>query len=265
MAIDPFEHVMDVRGDWSFFDTLGVELHLPPHLSKFMILETVAAVVIVALFVPLARRVQSGEPVRGWGWNALESLLTFIRNNVAKPCINEHDVDRFLPFLWTIFLFVLTCNLLGLFPFMASPTASITVTATLAFFSALAIHGGAIAKLGLPGYLKSYVPHMDVPFGLGYVMVPMMVVIEVAGAFIKVGVLAVRLFANMFGGHTVLAVMLLFIVLVRQTGWFVPVTLASVTGVVLLSLLELFVAFLQAFIFVFLTAIFIGSALHPQH
>jgi F-type H+-transporting ATPase subunit a len=80
-------------------------------------------------------------------------------------------------------------------------------------------------------------------------------------------VLGIRLFANMLGGHTVLAVMLMFIGMANAggVGVFVPVTVASVAGSVLLSLLELFVACLQAFIFVFLTALFLGSALHPEH
>ena len=96
---------------------------------------------------------------------------------------------------------------------------------------------------------------------------PMIVLIEVIGHFIKTFVLAVRLFANMFAGHTVLAVILLFIVMSKDTSFFLfwPVTLSSVLGVTALSLLELFVAFLQAYIFAFLASLFLGMALHPQH
>ena len=95
----------------------------------------------------------------------------------------------------------------------------------------------------------------------------MIVVIEVVGNFIKAFVLAVRLFANMFAGHTVLAVILFFIIMSKDAAWYLAgsITLASVLGVTALSLLELFVAFLQAFIFVFLTALFMGSMLHPEH
>ena len=269
LAANPFEHVMDTW-QWHFFENLGIKLSLPGPVTKFMVLELIAAVAVVAIFVPIARRARTGEPPRGSFWNAFESLLTFVRDQVAKPSIGEHDADRFVPFLWTMFVFILFCNLLGMFPFMGSPTASLSVTGALAFCSFLVIHGGAVAKMGVGPYLKSYVPHLDVPFGMGYFLVPMIVFIEAFGNVIKACVLAVRLFANMFAGHTVLAVILLFIVMVKPenpSGWllFVPVTLSSVIGVTLLSLLELLVAFIQAYVFVFLTALFVGMALHPQH
>src|SRR5713226_2272188 len=184
MAASPFEHVMDTK-EWEFFESLGLRIHLPFFLTKYMILELIAAGLIIAIYVPLARRAENGDPVRGRFWNAFESLLTFVREQVAKPTIGEHDADRFVPFLWTIFLFVLFCNLLGLFPYMGSPTASITVTAVLALFSALVIHGAPVAKMGFGRYLKSYIPHMELPFGLGYFLVPMIFGIEIFGHFIK--------------------------------------------------------------------------------
>src|SRR5262249_49009972 len=186
---------------------------------------------------------------------------------VAKPSIGEHDADRFVPFLWTMFLFILFCNLLGLVPFMGSPTANISVTGALALCSFGVIHGAPIGKMGFGGYLKSYLPHIDVPFGMGYLLIPGIAAIEIFGHFIKAFVLAVRLFANMLGGHTVLSVILLFIVMVKDQALYLsaPITMASVLGVTALSLLELFVAFLQAFIFTFLTAIFLGMTLHPAH
>jgi F-type H+-transporting ATPase subunit a len=266
MATNPFDHVMDTQ-HWHFFENLGLEFHLPGGITKFMVLELIAAILILVIYIPLARKARTGQPPKGRIWNTFESILTFIREQVAKPCIGEHDADRYVPFLWTMFLFVLFCNLLGMFPYMGSPTASITVTGTLALCSFLVIHGGAVAKLGVGHYLKSYVPHIEVPFGLGYFLVPMIVGIEVMGHFIKGFVLAVRLFANMFAGHTVLAVILLFIVMAKDAGWylFLPITISSVVGVTLLSLLELFVAFLQAYVFVFLTSLFLGSTLHPHH
>jgi F-type H+-transporting ATPase subunit a len=266
MAANPFDHVMDTQ-KWHILKNFGLEIHLPGGITKFMVLELLAAILVMVIYIPIARQARTGRPPRGPLWNAFESLLTFIRDQVAKPCIGEHDADRFVPFLWTMFLFVLFCNLLGMFPWMGSPTASLSVTAALALCSFLVIHGAAVAKLGVGPYLKSYVPHMDVPFGMGYFLVPMIVFIEVLGNFIKGAVLAVRLFANMFAGHTVLAVILLFIVMAKDAGWYLfwPITISSVIGVTLLSLLELFVAFLQAYVFVFLTSIFMGLTLHPQH
>ncbi len=274
----PFEHVMDTQ-KWHIIENWNVHFHLPKfniplygefQITKFMILELLAAALIVAIYVPVARWASTGEapnggPVKRFFWNTFESVLTFLRGEVAEPNIGHHDADRFLPFLWTIFLFVLFCNLLGMFPFLGSPTSSLAVTGVMAIMSFLAIQIGAVAKLGPIGYLKSYVPHVEAPFGLSYAIVPLIVAIEVLGMFIKTFVLAVRLFANMFAGHMVLAVILLFIVAVKDSALFWPITAASVFGVTALSLLELFVAFLQAYIFVFLTSLFLGTALHPQH
>lgn len=264
-AINPLEHVLDTS-HVHIFPNLHWDIHLPFGLTKYKILLVVAAVLVLLIFLPLARRVAAGGPPTGRFWNAFEALLTFIRDQVAKPYLG-HDADQFVPFLWTLFLFILSCNLLGMVPFLGSPTASISVTGALAIIAFFTIHGSAVAKMGIAHYLKSYIPHVEVPFGMGYFLIPMIVVIEVLGNFIKAFVLAVRLFANMFAGHTVLAVLLLFIVMVKDQGpaLFWPVTAASVLGVTALSLLELFVAFLQAFIFTFLTSLFLGSALHPEH
>src|SRR5207245_3433508 len=105
------------------------------------------------------------------------------------------------------------------------------------------------------------------PLLIGVFLIPMSAAIEIMGHFIKAFVLAVRLFANMLAGHTVLAVILLFIVMAQGTSWYMfwPITVGSIVGVTLLSLLELFVAFLQAFIFTFLTSLFLGMTLHPEH
>jgi F-type H+-transporting ATPase subunit a len=105
---------------------------------------------------------------------------------------------------------------------------------------------------------------MDVPAWLKPVLWCLMFVIEVAGLLIRHVVLAVRLFANMFAGHVVLAVILGFILMASSWGAFAVVMPASVAGVVMLSLLELFVALLQAYIFTFLSALFIGAAVHPH-
>ncbi|MBV9122265.1 MAG: F0F1 ATP synthase subunit A, partial [Planctomycetes bacterium] len=226
------------------------------------------AIIIILIFVPLARRVQSGHPVRG-GWNnAMEVLLTFVRDDIARPNLGEHDADKYVPFLWTLFLFVLVCNLLGMIPFLGSPTASIYMTGGLALCSFIAIHLAGIAKMGLVHYLKSLWPHLDIPIPVAGTLIKAMICgIEVMGTFIKSCVLAVRLFANMFAGHTVLAMVLLFILMAQNAiyGLWVTITIGSVLGVVALSLLELFVAFLQAYIFVFLTALFMGMSAHPAH
>jgi F-type H+-transporting ATPase subunit a len=269
----PMEHVQDSE-IWEFFSQAfgdAIEIHLPKvfgfQITKYMLLELLAAGLILAIYIPLARRSANGALPKGPWWNAFESLLTFIRNEVAKPNLGDHEADRFVPFLWTLFLFILFCNLLGLFPFLGSPTASIWMTAGLAICSFIMLHAPAIAKKGLWGYLKSIWPHIDVPYvGIGFSA--LIFVIEMFGTVIKSFVLAVRLFANMFAGHMVLVMLLMFILEVGKNGfsllWSV-VTVSSVLGVAALSLLELFVAFLQAYVFTFLTALFMGMSLHPEH
>ncbi len=267
-AESPFSHVEDSH-HWHIFHNVSIEL--PFGLTKFKILLVVAGLLIILIYVPIARRVQSGEAPRGRWWNCFESILTFIRDNLAKPYIGHH-ADHYVPYLWTVFLFILFCNLLGMIPFMGSPTASFTVTGALALITFLFIHGSAILSMGPKNYYHSYFPHIEFPAGaiykiLGVIIVWMIALIEFIGNLIKGFVLAVRLFANIFAGHVVLAFILFFIVMVKYEGplLFWGVTVSSVIGVTLLSLLELFVAFLQAFVFTFLTALFLGMALHPQH
>ena len=273
-----FGHVLDQRNIWELFNSLFGEplgWELPRfqlfgytfHLTKFMILELGAAVLIALIFIPLARRAKNGDLPKGAWWNCFESLLTFVRNEIARPTIGEHDADKFTPFLWTLFLFILFCNLLGLIPLLGSPTASLYATGGLAIIAFCMLHGAAIVKMGVVNYFKSLWPQIDVPY-VGWLFSGFVFTIEFLGTFIKSGVLAVRLFANMFAGHLVLAMILIFIYeagLVGSYWLWGGVTVASVLGITALSLLELFVAFLQAYIFVFLTALFIGMALHPEH
>ncbi|MBO7678445.1 MAG: F0F1 ATP synthase subunit A [Thermoguttaceae bacterium] len=235
-------------------------------LTKFMVLEVVVAVLLIAFFFPLARRVRGGQLVKGRFWNMLEAFLTYLRNEVIIPSVGKSAASRYTPFLWTLFFFILGCNLMGMLPWCGSPTGNISVTAVLALITYLVVIGGGMLKQGLFKYWFHQVPKMDLPLALSIFLKPMIFVIEVAGNGIKHVVLAIRLLANMFAGHVVLAVFLAFIsasaggLLVLWIG----VTSGSVLMSVALSCLELFVAFLQAYIFMFLAAIFIGMAQH-QH
>lgn len=264
-------HVKDAPG---FHFPGGIHTHLPVidifgyelQLTKYMVLELVAGLLMVLIFVPLAWRMRTGGAPRGRFWNFIESMLLFIRNEVARPAIGEKDADRFLPFLWNVFFFVLFCNLLGMVPWMGSPTGSIVVTGALALCMFAMTTATGMRAHGIVGFWKGLVPHMDVPGALALFLVPMLFVIEVLGLIIKHSVLAVRLMANMFAGHLVLAVIVSFIAATAHSMivlW-LGVTLGSLGGAVAISMLELFVAFLQAYIFTFLSALFIGMAIH-QH
>lgn len=235
-------------------------------LTKFMMIELFVAIVIAVLFIALAARIRFGGVPRGRLWNMLEVFVEFIRNKVAIPAIGAHDADRFLPFLLTMFFFILGCNLAGMIPWMGSPTGAMGTTLALAGVTFLVTVGAGMMELGFFGFFKAQVPHMDLPGPLKIVLVPMIFLIELVGFVIKHMVLAVRLLANMMAGHMVLGVIIGFI---GAAALLSPMAAAGVAPVstlaaVALSLLELFVAFLQAYVFVFLAALFIGAAVHPH-
>ena len=270
-AENPLAHVVDhptLDLPW-WMPPFEWELELPEilgvQLTRFMLMEVVAAVLMVLVLVPVVRHIARNPYSRGWFMNMFEAMLLFIRDDVARPAIGGHAADRFLPDLWTAFFFVLFNNLLGMIPGGASATGNVNVTAALALMTLIVVVGAGMREMGFKGYWLGIVPHLDVPWWLKPPLWALLFVIEVAGLLIRHIVLAVRLFANMFAGHVVLAVILGFILMTKVwTGPFFLVAPASLIGVVLLSLLELFVAFLQAYIFTFLSALFIGSAVHPH-
>ena len=233
-------------------------------VTKFMVIELAVALLMCAFFIGLGKAIKGGALPRGRFRNMLEAMLLYFRDSVARPCIGGHDADRFVPFLWTIFFFVLGCNLFGMIPWMGSPTGSLAVTGSLALVTFLVVIGSGMQKLGAVGFWKAQVPHMDLSPGLKIVLTPLIFAIEILGLLIKHGVLAVRLLANMMAGHVVLAVILAFIAASAQSLLWWVVMPTSVLGATALSLLELFVAFLQAYIFTFLSALFIGMAVHPH-
>lgn len=235
-------------------------------LTKFMVLEVVAAVLVAVVFIHVANRMSKENRPRGRFWNFFESMLLFIRDQVARPAIGHHDADHFLPFLWTTFFFVLFCNLLGMVPWAGSATGAMATTLTLAVIMFGVVVGAGMSKMGPVGFWIGQVPHMDLPLPLAILLKPMIFLIEVGGMFIKHFILAMRLLANMLAGHLVLAVIMAFIAASATAGvgaW-TGVTAASLLGATALSMLELFVAFLQAYIFTFLAALFIGMAVHPH-
>ena len=131
-----------------------------------MVIELVAAILMCVFFIGLAKAIRGGALPRGRFRNMLEAMLLYFRDNVARPCIGGHDADRFVPFLWTIFFFVLALNLFGMIPWMGSPTGSLAVTSALALITFLIVIGAGMQKLGPVGFWKAQVPHMDLSPGL---------------------------------------------------------------------------------------------------
>jgi len=232
-------------------------------LTKFMLIELVVAVLMAAIFIRLAHRMRRSDAPKGRWWNMLEAMLVFLRDQVAHPAIG-HGAERYLPFLWTAFFFVLFCNLFGLLPWAGSPTASLSVTGALAISAFAVTLATGTEKFGFIGFWKAQVPHLDLPPVLAFFLIPMIFLIEMVGIFIKHGVLAIRLLAKMLAGQLVLAVILAFIGATAGSFLFWGVTPVSVGSIVALDLLELLVAFIQAYVFTFLSALFIGMAAHPH-
>jgi F-type H+-transporting ATPase subunit a len=259
-----------------------------------MLMLLIAAVLMLMVFPALARRyiadtvgVRPSAP-RGY-LNFFESIMEFIRKEVAYPALHEHT-DRFLPFLWTLFFFVLFNNLLGLVPLDAfvttligkqhlfgTATAGLSVTAGLATVSFVVFHGAGVIEqyrhalhhgrsigsallICVPAYLKTLAPTM--PGVIGAILFLPLLVLEFLLSFVKPFALAIRLFANMLAGHVVLASLLALAPAIRHLSD-AGVAVPTVLGCVALSGLELFVAFLQAYIFTFLTSMFIGAAVNP--
>ena len=190
-------------------------------------------------------------------------FLIFIRDQVARPAIGGHDADRFVPLLWTFFFFILTCNLLGMVPWAGAPTGAFGTTLGLAMIVFATTLTAGMLRFGVVGFWVNQVPHMELPMWLSPLKL-MIFVIEVVGLLIKHVVLGVRLLANMVAGHLVLLGIMGLIAATAAAAshtWAL-VTVISVLGSTAFSLLELFVAFLQAYIFTFLSALFIGAAIH---
>src|SRR5205823_1574580 len=132
---------------------------------KFMILITVCAVGVAVGMIWLGRKMKDGDTPKGYLWNLMESLLFFVRDKIARPGIGEEEADKYLPFLTTVFLFIFSMNLIGIVPFLASPTAAVTVTGALALVSFFVIHISGLKEHGAGGYLQTVVPHVHLEGG----------------------------------------------------------------------------------------------------
>ena len=225
--------------------------------TKHMVFAVLAAVIVALVFILSARSVAraqaAGRPPKGFG-GAMEATALWIRQEVILPNVGEHG-EGYVPYLLTTFFFILACNLLGLVPWGATATGNIAVTGGLAVLAFVIIEISGMRALGFKGYMRTifYVPH-GLPTILKPVMLLVMTPIEIIGKLAKPFALAVRLFANMTAGHA------LVLALIGLTFTFQSYLVGGTASAMatLVMMLELFVAFLQAFIFTLLTAVFIG-------
>jgi F-type H+-transporting ATPase subunit a len=205
------------------------------------------------------RKTLQGKAPSGFG-NGLEALVLYLRNEVVIPNVGPHG-NGYVPYLLTLFFFILFANLLGLIPYGSTATGNISVTATLAIVTFIVIELAGIKAQG-KAYINTIVfwPH-DMSLGMKLFISPILTPIELIGKLTKPFALAIRLFANMISGHVVL---LALISLIFTFGSWLLVP-APILIALAISLLELFVAFLQAFIFTLLSSVFIGLIREGAH
>lgn len=355
-AHDALDHVLPHRfgkpiKHWGINWTSPLDIvSIGPHDTYFtnqILMTIVAALIMLLIFPMLGRRyaaITAAGPDRnvptGFA-NLIEAVMQFIRENVARPVLAD-KTDRFMPFLWTVFFYILICNLLGMIPLDSiiyltsggklqhiggTATANIMITAGLAFCAFVMIHFSGTREVyhalvsGTYGhhhhdedhgdgdshghdhgrghghghsrhagmsplaaflvapvlYVWNFAPHVFKPAqtrGIGdvllwildFVMWLILLVLEMIGAVIKPFALAIRLFANMVAGHVVLASILgLIFAFQGSVAMNYGLGVISALGATALNCLELFVAFLQAYVFTFLTTLFIGASVSPEH
>jgi F-type H+-transporting ATPase subunit a len=229
--------------------------------SKHMVFFVLAALLVILGARLAVRSYGAGGVPHGVG-AAVEGLVLFVRNGIAEPNIGHADGRRFTPLLCSFFFFILVAALLGLMPFAATSTGNLAVTMALALVSFAAQQYAGISKYGVAGHFKNLIPP-----GLPVWLLPIMIPVEILSMFTKPFALMIRLFANMLAGHMVITTLLLLIALMGQISWLGGVAMAPVS--ILLALfvmfLEILVAFIQAYIFTLLSAVFIGMYAHPAH
>ena len=259
--IEFFGYHLDLSGiHWWTFELFGLTIDLSP--TRHMIFMVAAALLCIAIFVPMARSLTKRGPAtapRGF-YNAMESLVLYFRDEVVRPNIG-HGADAYTPFILTIFFFIWFMNLFGLTPLGVTATGNLSVTAALAITTFVVTEVSGMMALGPAGYARTvfYVP-AGLPVALRPAMLLIMTPVEFLGKLTKPFALAVRLFANMFAGHTLVLAVLGLIFVYQGIG----VAAGSVLIVSVIMILELFVATLQAYIFAMLSSVFIGLIRHAH-
>ncbi|MCE5327270.1 MAG: F0F1 ATP synthase subunit A [Planctomycetaceae bacterium] len=246
--------------------------------------------VLLAMAVPVIARRR--EEVPTGGYNLLEAMVVFVRDMIAKPTLGDHAY-RFLPLLLTMFIFILALNLMGLVPLesilhaagvrhyiVGGPTTSVpAITGALACVSLVVILGNGLWEsahrhhlargwsmglcLAISPLLWAWSITPKIPGMAGAMLAPLLMVLELVGALIKIFALMIRLFANMLSGHTMIAILIMLGLqaadnALRENLSLLPLSILPILGGVLVNVLDVLVAVLQAYIFTFLTAVYLA-------
>ena len=247
-------HTLDFEPFFSIplphFALFGIDLSI----TKFIFFMWLVALILLTTLYIVSRNYKSSFIPKGLS-NIVEITVLFVRDEIVKPTIGK-GYERFLPYLLTVFFFILLSNFFGLIPYAVTVTGNIAVTAALAGISFIAIQIGGIKSHGMWGYFRGLIPSGMPPWIL-IIIIPL----EILGLFTKPFALCIRLFANMIAGHVVI-LSLLGLIFILQTAFVAPVSIAFA---IFIYLLELLIALIQAYIFTILTSLFIGMAVHQEH
>ena len=297
---DPLGHVLDRSS--AFSGVFGTDIPLS------VVSLVIGGVAVLLVLVHAAGRIRTGPESQGHARyvtqgrlaQVIEVLVEGLYTQMLEPVMGARLAKAWLPFLLSVFFFVLTLNLMGMIPLVdmqeilhsfggshgegeqaasaghgamywigGTATASLSVNIGLAIWAFLAIQWQSIRELGVGGWLEHLAGGKELVQNKGlWFVVPIIFLVEVLGLIIKPAALAIRLFANMVGGHTLMATLMLFGAMAASLGVAAVSGISLVAGVaaVAISFMELFVAFLQAFVFMFLTAVFISQmAHHDEH
>ncbi len=270
--------------------------HVLPHevfrvagfpVTNHVIMTVVAAALVLFTFAYVATRARVGKQegvekyvTKGRVAQLFEVICQFLRDEMTRPALG-HLTDKYIYYIWTTFFFILFCNLLGLVPIGpvarlltgdphaahlgGTATGNISITAGLAAVAFFMIHFVGVREHGLK-YFAHFAPVPLKPIGMLPIAL-LLILLELVGALVKPFALCVRLFANMVAGHLVIAALLGMIFMAGAAGAAIGYTVVapSILGSLAISMLELFVAFLQAYIFTFLTVLFIAAGAVHEH
>lgn len=236
-------------------DAVLVDIHLwgmDLSITKHVLMMWIASALLIIVFSLLFRNpklVPSGLA------NFFEFIIVYLEEEIMRPFLGNES-RKYAPYLLTAFFFILLCNLLGLVPMGASATGNISVTAGLALLTFSMVLLSGIKSHGLFGYFKGLIPP-----NLPVFILPIMIPVEIISLCTKHFALAIRLFANMVAGHVVIFALLLIVFSFKN--WFVG--FATLGGILFVSLLEILIALIQAYIFTILSSVFIGMSVHQDH
>jgi F-type H+-transporting ATPase subunit a len=243
----------------------GADLPLDLSLTKTSAALLISLLLMLWIFISVANRYKKnpGRAPKGLQ-SLLEPLILFVRDDIALPSIGEKRYEKFMPFLLTVFFFILINNLMGVFPI---PPGGANVTGNIAITGVLALTTFLITTLSAN---KNYWAHIfntpGVPWWLKY-PIPLMPFIELLGVFTKPLVLAIRLFANILAGHFIILSFVVLIFIFGQINWIAGygVSALSMLFYVFMTMLEFLVALIQAYVFTLLSALYFGMALEESH